>query len=78
MEVECRALGGNPAPQLAWKLGNTWLEGAEVTEDEGSVTSILSLPLARVHHGSHLHCIVRHEALKGEMNARTKLNVQCK
>jgi len=76
--VRCTAIGGNPAPTLMWRLGDAWVEAGPTTEDvqEGTVSSVLRLPLSRDHHGQGLQCLVRHPALTDDMAARAGLSVQ--
>lgn len=75
--IACTAQGGNPAPSLAWRLGDAWVEAEPSTEDveAGTVTSVLRLPLSRSDHQKPLQCRVHHPALTEDMAARTGLSV---
>jgi len=74
----CESGGGKPAPTITWVFGEDEAEGEveeEVVEEEGKITSTLTIMLVREHSGSDLTCKVSHEALDEDLVAKMQVDV---
>lgn len=76
LEVDCVAVGGNPAPRLLWYLGERRLEGRVEQEQDGRTLSRLRLPVSREDDGRVLKCEARHDALVGQLSTEAALTIQ--
>ena len=74
----CESGGGKPAPTITWVFGDEEAEGdveEEVEEEEGKITSTLTIMLVREHSGSDLTCKVSHEALEEDLVTKMQVDV---
>ena len=74
----CESGGGKPAPTITWVFGEDEAEGEveeEVVEEEGKITSTLTIMLVREHSGSDLTCKVSHEALDEDLVTKMQVDV---
>ena len=81
LELECVAVGGNPAPRLTWYVGGAELASTLAQDDrpDGSGTrtsrSRLRLPVTRADHGGQVRCEAEHDALDAPLVGRATLNI---
>jgi len=74
----CESGGGKPAPTITWVFGEDEAEGEveeEIVEEEGKITSTLTIMLVREHSGSDLTCKVSHEALDEDLVTKMQVDV---
>ena len=74
----CESGGGKPAPSITWVFGEDEAEGEveeEIVEEEGKITSTLTIMLIREHSGSDLACRVFHEALDEDLVTKMQVDV---
>ena len=80
LDLECVVSGGNPPARIHWYVGNRRLEGAQEIEDQESrsVTSRISFTARKEYEQEQVRCSVEHSALTSEMEAMSRLDIQCK
>ena len=74
----CESGGGKPAPTITWVFGEDEAEGEveeEIVEEEGKISSTLTIMLVREHSGSDLTCKVSHEALDEDLVTKMQVDV---